>query len=360
MIQTIRQKTGQADRRHLDFGLFFFSSDGSTDQPRKYQLLLDCARFADRAGFAAVWLPERHFQVFGGLYPNPSVLGAAIAMITSRIHIRAGSVVLPLHNPLRVAEEWAVVDNLSGGRVAISFASGWHKRDFAMSPAAFADRRTLMEAQIGTVLRLWSGNSVTLPGGDGDPVEVRTYPVPLQKKLTFWLTGRSDETWDRAARLGANVLCLMRASVNELSDGIGRYRSARAGYGHDPNTGKVTVMMHTYLGNDLAAVKEAVRAPMKKYLEDYISQFPADPTKPAAPSMDREQLLDFAFERYFQGGSLLGTTTKCTTILDQLVVAGVDEVACLLDFGLSSEAVLSALPLLNELRGYYSVSPVTA
>src|SRR5215217_9633370 len=90
----------------LDFSLFFFSSDGSTNKPDKYNLLLDCARFADAAGFRAIWTPERHFQEFGGLYPNPSVLAAALAMITKRIQIRAGSVVLPLHNPVRVAEEW--------------------------------------------------------------------------------------------------------------------------------------------------------------------------------------------------------------------------------------------------------------
>src|ERR1044072_8239679 len=79
------------------------------------------AMFAARHGFTAVWTPERHFQAFGGLYPNPSVLSAALAMITERVQIRAGSVALPLHHPVRVAEEWSVVDNLSNGRAAISF-----------------------------------------------------------------------------------------------------------------------------------------------------------------------------------------------------------------------------------------------
>ena len=59
---------------------------------------------------------------FGGLYPNPSVAGAALAAITERVDIRAGSCVLPLHDPIRVAEEWSLVDNLSNGRVGISFA----------------------------------------------------------------------------------------------------------------------------------------------------------------------------------------------------------------------------------------------
>ena len=102
----------------MDFSLFFFSGDGATAAQHKYQLLLDSVKFADQQGFAAVWVPERHFHAVGGLYPNPSVVAAALAMVTERIELRAGSVILPLHNAARVAEEWAVVDNLSGGRVA--------------------------------------------------------------------------------------------------------------------------------------------------------------------------------------------------------------------------------------------------
>jgi len=87
-------------------------------------MLLESAKFAVDNGFAAVWTPERHFQRFGGLYGSPSVTAAALSVVTKRIAIRAGSVVLPLQNPLRVAEEWAMIDNLSNGRVAIAAASG--------------------------------------------------------------------------------------------------------------------------------------------------------------------------------------------------------------------------------------------
>jgi len=104
--------------------LFFFSADSAEQQGGKYQLLLESAKFADEHGFTAVWTPERHFQRFGGLYGSPSVTGAALAVLTKHVSIRAGSVVIPLQNPLRVAEEWAMIDNLSNGRVAIAAASG--------------------------------------------------------------------------------------------------------------------------------------------------------------------------------------------------------------------------------------------
>src|SRR5215467_2804377 len=123
-------------RRPLEFSIFFFAADAQTEGP-KYTLLLDSARFADENGFTAVWTPERHFEAFGGLYPNPSITSAALSVATTRLRIRAGSVVLPLHDPIRVAEEWAMLDNLSKGRVGISFASGWHPNDFVFAPDSY-------------------------------------------------------------------------------------------------------------------------------------------------------------------------------------------------------------------------------
>ena len=140
-----------------DFSLFYFASDESAGNGEKYKLLLEGAKFADAHGFSAVWTPERHFHAFGGLYPNPSVISAALAAITHNIDIRAGSCVLPLHDPIRVAEEWSVVDNLSNGRVGLSFASGWQPNDFVLAPQNFADRKDLMFRQIETVRQLWRG-----------------------------------------------------------------------------------------------------------------------------------------------------------------------------------------------------------
>ncbi|WP_334190496.1 amino acid adenylation domain-containing protein, partial [Noviherbaspirillum sp.] len=125
------------------FSLFYFGSD-TYERTNKYRLYLDAARFADENEFEAVWTPERHFHEVGSLYPNPAILNAALATVTKRIHLRAGSVVLPLHNPIRVAEEWSVVDNLSRGRVGVSFATGWMPRDFVLAPGNYANRKEVM------------------------------------------------------------------------------------------------------------------------------------------------------------------------------------------------------------------------
>src|SRR5205807_10012295 len=124
----------------------------------------------------------------GGIYPNPAVTGAAVAGITSNIEIRAGSVVLPLHDPLRVAEEWSVVDNRSGGRVAVSFASGWNANDFVLSPHNFSDRKQIMLREIETVRSLWRGDAISRKNGLGQEVSVKIHPQPVQRELPIWLT----------------------------------------------------------------------------------------------------------------------------------------------------------------------------
>ncbi|MEM9489438.1 MAG: aminotransferase class III-fold pyridoxal phosphate-dependent enzyme, partial [Myxococcota bacterium] len=90
----------QADiHRHppddLQFGLYYFGAYAADYRSDKYRLLLDSARWADAEGLSSLWIPERHFHAFGGISPNPSVLGAALARETQRIQLRAGSVVLP-------------------------------------------------------------------------------------------------------------------------------------------------------------------------------------------------------------------------------------------------------------------------
>ena len=81
-------KNTRSESARMNFGVYFFSDDGKGEGGNKYQLLLDAAKLGDELGYHSVWTPERHFQAFGGLYPNPSVLSGALAMITERVRLR--------------------------------------------------------------------------------------------------------------------------------------------------------------------------------------------------------------------------------------------------------------------------------
>lgn len=347
---------GRTVARPVSFSLYFFSGDGSKQSDDKYRLLLESARFADRHGFEAVWTPERHFQAFGGLYPNPSVLSAALAMITERVQIRAGSVALPLHHPVRVAEEWAVVDNLSRGRVAVSFASGWHPNDFLFVPEAYERRKEVMFGHIETIQRLWAGEAVTFPGVGERPVEVGILPRPVQPRLPVWITtAGSPDTWKKAGEIGANILTgLPGYAPDDLRALIRSYREARARNGHDPQAGVVSVMAHTFVGEDTEAVRERVRRPLSNYLGTYFKQYENLHYDPESVSeADKDDLMAAAFENYFQNSTLLGSPAKCALLVEGLAGLGVDELACLIDFGVETDSVLESLGLLNELKEHF-------
>jgi len=343
--------------RPIEFSLFYFASDDQSGGADKYRLLLEGARFADEHGFCAVWTPERHFHSFGGLYPNPAVMGAALATVTQRLQIRAGSVVLPLHQPLRVAEEWSVVDNLSKGRVAVSFASGWHDRDFALAPENYAERKEVMRQGIDTVRRLWRGEALQLTGGAGKEVEVRIFPRPIQRELPVWLTAAGNpDTFRLAGKIGAHVLThLLGQTPGELAEKIKIYRAARQENGFD--AGHVTVALHTFVGEDVNLVREKVRHFFCNYLVESMdllkslsaSLYPGIQFEKLTTA-ERRTIADHAFNRYFDTSGLFGTPESCRRLIERLQSLGVDEVACLIDFGLATDIVLDGLTHLNRLR----------
>jgi natural product biosynthesis luciferase-like monooxygenase protein len=328
-------------------------------------LLLDGARFADENGFEAVWTPERHFHAFGGIYPNPSVTGAAIAAVTEHVHIRAGSVVLPLHSPVRVAEEWAVVDNLSDGRVGISVASGWQPNDFVLNPAGFDGAKGRLDHDIDTLRRLWRGDAVRLEGPHG-PVEVRTFPRPRQAELPLWLTSAgSIETFERAGRLGCNLLThLLGQSIEQVRTKVDAYRQAWRAAGHHGD-GHVTLMLHTFLGDDRAATREAARPALTSYLrsatsllKDMASAFPtlrnagadADEYFRSLSPSELDELLAAATDRYMDTSGLFGTVADAEQLVLDATAAGVDEVACLVDFGVDADLVRDGFAQIARLK----------
>ncbi|NEP60536.1 MAG: LLM class flavin-dependent oxidoreductase, partial [Symploca sp. SIO2G7] len=327
-------------------------------QVNKYKLLLESAKFADKNGFSALWAPERHFHSFGGLYPNPSLTCAALAMVTEQIQLRAGSVVMPLHNPARVAEEWSVVDNLSNGRVALGVASGWTIDDFVLSTESHASRRETMWRGIKTVQKLWQGEQVELKDAAGKAFQVRTFPRPIQSHLPTWIVCQSNSTFIEAGKMGANILTsLLGGTLEEVASQISLYRKSLAKNGHDPKAGKVAMMMHTFVGENFNRVKEEAREPFYNYLKTHIDLL-ENLARSAGVKVDIKtfteadinSMLEFAYEGWIKGKTLIGTKTTCLEMIKFMKQADVDEAACLIDFNTNVDAVLGSLSYLKELK----------
>nr|AKC92644.1 putative luciferase-like monooxygenase [Amycolatopsis sp. SANK 60206] len=335
-------------------GLYFFSAlQKESDDAAAYGLMLDAAQSADAGGLDFVWVPERHFTPFGGGHPNPAVLAAAIAVVTNRVRIRAGSVVLPLHDPLRVAEEWAVVDNLSYGRAEISSATGWSPRDFVLAPDAYEVRAARADENFGIVQQLWNGGEVSREGPDGTEYRVRTYPRPVQPVLPRWITASGNPaTFRRAGEVGAGLLSSYGLfPPEELAERIDLYRRTFAERQGGP--GRVCLMVHAAIAESGAEIRRLAQDPLRRYLSAYLAQQDAA-TDPAVA----KRRLDIAVHRYLHGRSLIGDSAEAVEVLTGIFETGADEVACLVDFGLPRESVLGTVAELAALRAKFSSDSV--
>jgi natural product biosynthesis luciferase-like monooxygenase protein len=334
--------TGAEPNAPARLSLYFFPQMSAMTGTEYYAFLLRACQFADGAGFHAAWFPERHFVDFGGNHPNPSVTAAAVAACTRRLELRAGSVAAPLHHPVRVAEEWAVVDNISGGRVGISFASGWHKDDFVLARDPFTARKTTLLRSVEQVRRLWAGDALSFTSTAGEGTMVTTCPRPVRAELPVWLTAAGNpETFEAAGAAGYGVMtALLGQTMGQLGENITRYRKNWSSAGH-PGHGDVVVMVHAYV-SDAPDLERVLRPALYAYLSSFRAQTGAD-------GRDQQVLLEAAFQDYLAGPSLLGTEAKARSVLSSLAEAGADEVGCLIDFGLPGQAVLDGLPGLARL-----------
>lgn len=355
-------KKAEESSKTISFSMMFFSDirkDISSSE--KYRFITDLTLFADQSNFTAIYLPERHFHEFGAIFPNSAVMASYLIPQTSRIRFRTAGISLPLHHPAEVVEWWAMNDVLSGGRIDLGFGSGWNKPDFIYAPDSYDDRREKMIEQISTVKKLWEGSSVDFKGPDNEYYPTTVYPRPIQKTLNVWmLVAQSEKSFEQAGLNGYNVFTMLYGiDLGAMEHKISIYREARKKAGFDPDTGIVTLMLHTLIDKSIDQVKEAVESPFKEYIRSSMEAHLASDSmlKKGVESFgsdEKDQILEYAFQRYFKTGALFGTVDEGKRIVNQAIEIGVNEIACLMDFGANYSAVKDSLEYLNQLVAGYT------
>jgi natural product biosynthesis luciferase-like monooxygenase protein len=349
----------------MEFGIMFFASSEDSLTGNIYDLVKKCAIYADENNFSSIWVPERHFTEFGGVFNNPAILHAFLANITKKIRLNSGSVVMALHDPIRVAEEWAMVDNLSNGRIGLSIAPGWNPDDFVFFPQNHKNKHEIMYEGISTVKKLWKGEYIGRLSGNGKKTNIKIYPSMIQEEVPFYLTvSGNPEGFKNAGKLGFNILTsVLDQSIEELSEKIDLYRQIRKENGFDPRTGKITLMLHTFIGSDDKAIKEEARLPYcnflkrnKKLFEGMAYNRNSNFSLDSLSEEDLDEFLNFIYERFTNTKGLIGSKESCYEMIKKTKDAGVDEIACLLDFGPSSDRIFENLYYLNELKNSYESS----
>lgn len=344
---------------NLQLSMMFFGDRETDPSGNKYRLLFELAKFADAEGFRSLWLPERHFTKFGCLFPSPAVIHASLAQCTKHLRLCAGSIVAPLNDPIRVAEEWAVLDNLSGGRVELAFASGWHPNDFVLNPSTYTDRGTRMLDAIADVQVLWQGKEIIRPNGAGETTAVRIYPTPLQETLPTWLTAAGNpETFTRAGRMGYGVLThLFHQDLNQLKKNIQAYRKGRSQSGLDPHQGSIAVTLHTFVANTIDDVLSTAGPAYCEYMRNNLGLLKhlafsqgqsIDFDNLSEPELD--SMLQWLLQKFVGKRSMMGTVESCLSTCEELAAIGVREIICLMDFGPDPDDILGSLDHLRKLN----------
>lgn len=348
--QVAAQVVARGARKRLSFSYLFFSDVRKDVSDRdKYKFARELVEFADQSGFEAVYFPERHFSEFGSIYANNAVMAGYFAPLTRNIRLRTAAVTVTTHHPAEIVESWAMVDILSDGRVDLGFGNGWNKADFIVSPDTYEDRVALRNARIPLIQKLWRGEAVSFAGPGGESLAVTVYPRPVQPELNVWYVTTSESGFQHAGTQGYNVFTMLSGTdLKELGKNVACYRQARAQAGLDPDSGTVTLMMHTFVHPDREWVEKSVASPFKSYIRSTV----APHMKAVGKQLDREEIdrmVDYSYARYFQTGGIFGSVEDCQLQLEKAADAGVNEIAFLQDFGVDYSAVRASLGHLKDL-----------
>ena len=223
------------------------------DAAASADLITDQARRAESLGFASFWLPESHFTS-SGANPAPLLLLAAIAACTRSIRLATTSFLLPIRNPLQVAEEVAVLDCLSDGRVILGVGRGFRAALFAAYGVPVKEKRDRFEAALEVMRDAWAGKPVT-PDRDGDAVVLS--PLPKQQPHPpIWVAAFGPKALAQAGRLGLPYLASPIEPFERLRENYAAHRSAIAEF-HGELELEVPIMRTVFAHPD-ALVRERV------------------------------------------------------------------------------------------------------
>jgi alkanesulfonate monooxygenase SsuD/methylene tetrahydromethanopterin reductase-like flavin-dependent oxidoreductase (luciferase family) len=173
--------------------------------PELYAAACEMVSYADQAGIDRVWIAEHHGAEDNYL-PTPFILGGAFAARTKSIRVTLNAVILPLHNPVEIAEQIGVLDQISNGRLEVVFAAGYVKSEFDRFGVALADRGRLLDEGIALILRALTGERFEANGR-----EVFVRPLPIQELETmFYAGGGVEASARRAARFNLGFVPMKR------------------------------------------------------------------------------------------------------------------------------------------------------
>jgi alkanesulfonate monooxygenase SsuD/methylene tetrahydromethanopterin reductase-like flavin-dependent oxidoreductase (luciferase family) len=329
----------------MEFGYFTLSDNRYENNTRSANTFVsnitDESLYAERLGMHSAWIGEHHFNSLGVL-SCPDLVLSYIAARTSRIRLAPAVTVLPLHHPIRVAEQWATLDLLSNGRVDFAAGRGYDRREYEPFHVDFNDNQGIFEEGMELVRQLWLAEGeerISHKGKYYQFEDVRITPKPVQKPLPSYVASFSKPSIELAARLGCGLIVAPFAaamSFGGLKQVADLYNETCAKHGKKP--GRLMCSYFTHFA-DTPEQEAAQRArQIRYYKECVIPALPGDP-KTAPPSyryfIDMvDRLGKVKPQDLTENSVLIGTSAGITDTLKKVEAAGFSEVILYFNVGL--------------------------
>jgi alkanesulfonate monooxygenase SsuD/methylene tetrahydromethanopterin reductase-like flavin-dependent oxidoreductase (luciferase family) len=327
----------------MQFGYFTLSDNHYEGNQRDANTfvanILDEAVFAEEVGLHSAWIGEHHFSTLGVL-SCPDLVLAHVAARTKQIRLAPAVTVLPLHHPIRVAEQWATLDLLSGGRVDFAAGRGYDRREYLPLGVSFENNQEIFEEGMELVRRLWASEKpISHHGKHYRFDDVAITPKPLQRPLPAYVASFSRPSIELAGRLGCGLIVAPFAAAmtyGGLRQVAELYHETSAKYGQPPGRLMCSYFIHLA---DTKQKEDAARArQIRYYKECVIAAFPGDP-KTAPPSyryfVDMvEKLRNVRPADLTENSVLLGSPAQIADTLKKVEAAGFDEVILYFNVGL--------------------------
>jgi natural product biosynthesis luciferase-like monooxygenase protein len=255
----------------MKYGIFFLPSltaGDRDDAAGTLRCIVEQSAYGEELGFDSVWLAEHHFHSFGGFLSSPPVIGAAMAQRTAKIRIGTAVTLLPYHNPVRIAEDYATLDCLSGGRLEFGIGHGFIKWESLTFGTPLEELRYRFKQSLEIILKAWSEPRFSHKGRSYQYDNVELLPRTVQKPYpTVWMGATSTaESFEFAGRSGFHLMLIpFLHEIDELRSMVEIYLNAYRMAGHDPKTARVIAMYHIYVGENSAEARATAEPALAAY-----------------------------------------------------------------------------------------------
>lgn len=234
-----------------------------------YAELIAQAELAEKLGYDTFWIAEHHFHEYG-VVPNPAVMLSAIAQRTRTLKLGTAISILTFHNPLTVAESYAMLDVLSGGRLMYGVGSGYVAHEFAGYGIDPAEKRERFDENLAAVTRLLAGEHVSAKGRFHTIDNVQLNVQPLQQPVPLYVAILRKEAAYHVGRAGHNMMCVPYASLekfDDIGDLLKEYRRGRDDSGNPAGENACAVTLHTHVAETDAQARRNAEAAFELYVE---------------------------------------------------------------------------------------------